>query len=264
MTEPADRKQRVRAAFNRAAPSYNSAAAVQREICQQLLALARAHPPRAPVSTLVDAGCGTGVGAGALLDWLQPTQHLAIDFAAAMLRQPGHPARARLLCADLEALPIGDAQVDALWSSLALQWCNPATALHEIGRVLRPGGRAWIATLGPDTLHELRGAFAGIDHARHVIDFHPATHWHQCASDAGLRVRATRHPPTAATATTLKGLLRDIKAIGADQVGDGRRRAPLGRQAWQTLQTRYEKHRRADGLLPATYDVILLALEKPA
>ncbi|MCB1960064.1 MAG: malonyl-[acyl-carrier protein] O-methyltransferase BioC, partial [Rhodocyclaceae bacterium] len=123
---------------------------------------------------------------------------------------------------------------------------------------------AWIATLGPATLHELRGAFAAIDRARHVIDFHDAAHWQHCAAQAGLDVLAIDHPPAAATATTLRGLLRDIKAIGADTVGDDRRRTPLGRQAWQTLQTHYERHRRADGLLPATYDVILLALEKPA
>ncbi|HAG76702.1 MAG TPA: malonyl-[acyl-carrier protein] O-methyltransferase BioC, partial [Thauera sp.] len=43
----------------------------------------------------------------------------------------------------------------------------------------------------------------------------------------------------------------------------GRRRTPLGRQAWLAVSARYERHRLADGLLPATYDTILLAVRKP-
>ena len=45
-------------------------------------------------------------------------------------------------------------------------------------------------------------------------------------------------------------------------VGDGRRTRPLGRKAFETLAARYEARRRADGLLPATYDLILLILRK--
>jgi hypothetical protein len=36
----------------------------------------------------------------------------------------------------------------------------------------------------------------------------------------------------------------------------------LGRRAWHALVAHYERHRRVDGLLPATYDVTLLALAK--
>jgi malonyl-CoA O-methyltransferase len=46
-------------------------------------------------------------------------------------------------------------------------------------------------------------------------------------------------------------------------VGSARRRAPLGRAAWRRLEAHYERHRRADGVLPASYEVILLALDKP-
>lgn len=259
-----ERKQRVRAAFDRAASTYDAAAAVQREICAHLLDLARAHPPAAPVRRLLDAGCGTGSGATRLVDWLAPRQCFALDFAPGMLARhvdrPGHAA----ICGDLEHLPLADASVDAIWSSLAVQWCNPARVMAELGRVLQPGGTAWVATLGPDTLWELREAFRGIDDAEHVIGFHGADTWQQSAIQGRLRVAACQRVPTAATADSLRRLLKDIKAIGAHQVGSGRRRKPLGKAAWRQLECTYERHRRADALLPATYDVILLALHRSA
>ncbi|HPR05035.1 MAG TPA: malonyl-ACP O-methyltransferase BioC [Denitromonas sp.] len=259
-----ERKRYVRAAFDRAAPTYDAAAAVQREICAQLLALAKAHPPQGPVDYLLDAGCGTGTGALELMEWLKPVNTLALDFAPGMLaRHPGD-ARQHRVCGDLESLPFANGSVDVVWSSLAVQWCNPGRAMAELGRVLKPGGLAWITTLGPDTLWELRDAFRGIDDAEHVIGFHSADTWQQSAIQAGFQIRSTHQSPTAATADSLRQLLKDIKAIGAHQVGSGRRRKPLGKSAWQQLERTYEQHRRADARLPATYDVIVLALQRIA
>ncbi|TVO69426.1 malonyl-ACP O-methyltransferase BioC [Denitromonas ohlonensis] len=259
-----ERKRHVRAAFDRAAPTYDAAAAVQRDICAQLLALAKTHSPQGPVGCLLDAGCGTGTGAVELIDWLKPANTLALDFAPGMLaRHPCHPRQHRV-CGDLESLPLASESIDVVWSSLAVQWCNPGRALAELGRVLKPGGLAWITTLGPHTLWELRDAFRGIDDAEHVIGFHTIDTWRQSAIQAGFQICATRQSPTAATADSLRQLLKDIKAIGAHQVGSGRRRKPLGKSAWRQLERTYEQHRRADACLPATYDVILLALQRTA
>ena len=210
---------------------------------------------------ILDAGCGTGFGLPLLSRRFPAARLLAVDFAPAMLRRLP-PGLGPGLCADLECLPLVDASVDAVWSSLALQWCRPARALGELHRVLVPGGPAWLATLGPATLEELRAAFAGVDSADHVIPFHDLAAWSAYARDTGFRVVAAEQARIWATAPTLRELLRDIKAIGAHAVGSGRRRAPLGKAAWRSLETRYEAHRRPDGLLPATYDLILLHLEK--
>jgi malonyl-CoA O-methyltransferase len=59
----------------------------------------------------------------------------------------------------------------------------------------------------------------------------------------------------------LKSLLRAVKAIGANTVGEGARRGMLGRTAWQQVQAAYEQHRTASGL-PAGYDVILAYARK--
>ncbi len=253
-------RQQVRAAFDKAADSYDDAAVVQREVCARLDALSRRHPG-GPPRRILDAGCGTGFGLPFLAERFPEATVLALDFAPAMLsRLPAGIALA--VGGDMEHLPLRDGSVDAVWSSLALQWCHPARALAEIARILLPGGRAWLATLGPATLRELRDAFAGLDDSEHVLGFHGLSSWVTEATLAGLTPVATDRVECHATAPTLRQLLKDIKAIGAHNVGGGRRRNPLGKAAWRTLEGRYEGHRRPDGLLPATYDVILLHLER--
>ena len=269
------RRHRIRRAFDQAADGYDAAAEIQRAICQALQVFGRetatATTPR-PNARVLDAGCGTGFGQAAIELLCPGASLLALDLAPAMLERArsrhGAQAASRTptlmpVCADLEHLPLADACLAMVWSSLAMQWCDPARALAECARVLAPGGVALIATLGPATLHELRDAFASIDDARHTIEFHPASRWVQDVTTAGLAVEALDTRPMYACAEDLRSLLRDIKAIGAATVDHGRRREALGRAAWMQLQAQYERHRRSDGLLPATYDVILLALRKP-
>jgi malonyl-CoA O-methyltransferase len=54
----------------------------------------------------------------------------------------------------------------------------------------------------------------------------------------------------------LKSLLRSIKEIGAQTVGNGARGGMMGRAAWQKLVESYEIHRHPEGL-PASYDLLL-------
>ena len=57
-----------------------------------------------------------------------------------------------------------------------LQWCNePDAVFRECRRVLKPGGLLTFTTFGPDTLVELRRAWAAADGRTHVnrfIDMH--------------------------------------------------------------------------------------------
>jgi len=295
---PRARRQGIRNAFDRAAAHYDEAALIQREICSRLSAFAIGldlKPPAGTDAAVLDAGCGTGFGF-AELDRLCPgATRIALDLAPSMLAQAGRrheraraaTIRAQLaeaaacaeiarahdagissgllaVCGDLEHLPLASGRIALIWSSLAIQWCEPGRALADCARVLAPGGIALVATLGPRTLWELREAFALIDGARHTIDFHPATIWLRAAHAAALTPIAHETLELHASAPDLRGLLQDIKRIGAATVDGGRRRQPLGRAAWTRLQDGYERHRRSDGRLPATYEVILLALRKPA
>jgi len=258
-------KNQIRRAFDRAAPTYGSAAHVQSAAAQRLLAFTRAQSLPAPVRRVLDAGCGIGQSLPALSALFPDAQCIALDFSTAML---AHTARAAcassLVCADIERLPLADESIDFYWSSLALQWCSPETAFKEAFRVLSPGGVARIATLGPRTLHELRSAFSAVDDGDHVIDFTATEHWLTASKAAGLTVQFHSHETLFDYANDLRTLLGNIKAIGARTVTSQQRHQTLGRKGWQALQCAYEAFRRPDGTLPATYDLILLALRKPA
>jgi malonyl-CoA O-methyltransferase len=261
------RKSEIRRAFERAAPTYDSAAQVQREAATRLFAFGQEHVPSHTVRRVLDAGCGTGQALARLGSCYPGAQILALDFSAAMLTRaraclPPTLPPALPLCADIEHLPLAKASIDLYWSNLAVQWCAPQAVLREIHRVLAPGGIAWIATLGPRTLHELRAAFTAVDASEHVIAFISPEKWHDAAHAAGFHIRDGVRLSLRARAPDLKTLLADIKAIGAHTIGE--RRRMLGRQGWQKLQTRYEAFREPGGALPATYDLLLFVLRKPA
>ena len=246
-------KPSIRRAFNRAAASYDSVATLQREVCKLLLA---ALPDLAP-TTILDAGCGTGYALGLLADRWPEAQITATDFAPAMLATAGGG-----VCADIESLPFAAGCFDLYWSSLTLQWCDVERAIAEAARTLAPGGRLAVSSLGPGTLAQLRAAFSGADSHRHVLDFAPAETVASSCAAAGLDGIAWTTHSLRLHHASMTALLKNLKALGANQVGRNRRRGLLGRKTWQSVEDRYEKCREPAGL-PATYEVILCTANKP-
>lgn len=250
MTKPP--KHRIRASFERAAPTYDSAATIQRRICRQL---SSGLPESLRVSRLLDAGCGTGF-ALPLLQQRFPTAHsVALDLSAGMLRQIAAPACR--LAGDLEHLPLADGSFDLYWSSLAVQWCDLGQTLAEARRVLRPRGHLALATLGPETFHELRTAFADADDYRHTLHFHGAAEAGWLAASAGLAAVDVQKGRETAWYPDFKSLLRAVKAIGANQIGSGRRPGLMSRAAFARAEAACESLRCANGL-PLSYDIIYL------
>ena len=249
MTKPS--KARVRQSFERAAPTYDSAASVQRRICHDLIE----RLPTLPVDRLLDAGCGTGYALPLLRQGFPDAQRIGLDLSPAMLHQVATPCCR--VAADLEHLPLAAASIDLFWSSLAVQWCELPVALREARRILRPTGALALASLGPNTFHEMRRAFAGVDDYRHTLAFHDADEVRAMAEAAGFAECTVASYPQVAHYADFKSLLRAVKAVGANQVGDGRRTSLMSRSAFQQAEAAYEAQRTPDGL-PLTYDVITL------
>jgi len=263
----------IRRAFDQAAASYDAHAVLQREVCDRLLErldFMTLQPER-----VLDVGCGTGYGLAHLRERYVTAELCALDLAPAMLKaararlpQPNWTQRAlglltagrlpltHTLCADMERLPLASSSVNLLWSSLALQWVGDLDAtLKDFHRVLAPGGLLIFATFGPDTLKELRTAFAAVDdapHVNHFVDLHDIG---DMLVHAGFASPVMEMDMLTLTYTDLKTLMRDLKGIGAHNAAASRKRGLLGKTAWAKLEQAYDALRQA-GRLPATYEVI--------
>jgi malonyl-CoA O-methyltransferase len=247
-------KQRVRDAFDRAAATYDGAAVVQRRACERLQEELIWEGNDSP-GNILDAGCGTGYGAGRLRQRWPEARIAGIDLAPAMLvlaRKDMDHCQA----ADIEKLPFAPASFDLWWSNLSIQWCDARAAFREAARVLGPGGKIAFSTLCPGTFAELRAAFSDVDRHRHTLPFNEPEALRNALEQAGLRdIRLILEKHTVFY-PDLKTLLRSIKDIGAQNVGEGGRHGMMGRAAWGKVVTAYEQFRTPDGL-PASYSVLL-------
>ncbi len=161
---PGPDKKDVAASFSRAAAAYDSVAKLQRDVGEQLLT--RLDPAAGPLTVVLDLGCGTGYFCPELRARYPEAQYIGLDLA------PGMVEYARVACRGRQRLAgrgrrgtaAGPESVDLVFSSLAVQWCHrPEHLFAELARVLRPGGRCVFTSLGPDTLCELRPAWAAVD-----------------------------------------------------------------------------------------------------
>jgi len=251
-------RSRLRASFERASASYESAAHLQARVAAELLERLAVFDfsPR----VVLDLGAGTGRVTGELKRRYRRALVIALDLAPGMLREARRHQRpwrrfARV-CGDALRLPLATASVDVLFSSLMLQWCEPLGAvLGEVRRVLRPEGFFAFSTLGGDTLHELRSAWAHADAYNHVNHFRDVHEIGDAVVRAGLMEPVLDVDRLAVTYPDALTLMRDLKAIGAHNVTAGRPRALAGRARLKRMQEAYEEFRR-DDRLPATYEVI--------
>ncbi|GIX27815.1 MAG: malonyl-[acyl-carrier protein] O-methyltransferase [Burkholderiales bacterium] len=259
-------KRAVRRAFERAADGYEAAALLQREVAGRLLA--RLDYIKLEARTVLDAGTGTGYALPGLKRRYPQARLVALDLALNMLRKietrrggwrrflPGRDPLPERVCGDLERLPLAGASVDLVWSNLTLQWCNdPARVFAEVRRVLRPGGLFLFTTFGPDTLKELRQAFAGVDGYVHVSRFIDMHDLGDALVRAGFADPVMDMEFITVAYAEFGQILRDLKAIGAHNATEGRRRGLMGKNQWRQAQARYEALRR-DGRLPATFEVV--------
>jgi SAM-dependent methyltransferase len=108
----------------------------------------RPEPPPEALEWLVPAGCAVAVDLAAGTGLF--TRALLGRAAAVIAIEPDERMRAvlaqrspqvRVLKGWGEAMPLRDASADAVFVSTAWHWFDPARAVPEIGRVLRPGGR---------------------------------------------------------------------------------------------------------------------------
>jgi malonyl-CoA O-methyltransferase len=251
--------RRIRAAFSTAARTYDASAVLQAQVRDELLG--RLDVLRLEPRVVVDLGAGTGHGTIALKRRYPSGRVLALDLAPGMLQEARRRQtllrRFDRVVADAARLPLQDGSVDMVYSNLMLQWCNePDHVFRECRRVLRPGGVLHLTTFGPDTLVELRRAWAAADpshaHVSRFVDMHDLGDAMVRAGFAEPVLDVERYTLTYGDA---RDLMRDLKAIGAHNATAGRARGLTGKATLARVLAAYESERR-EGRLPATYEVV--------
>ena len=251
-------RARLRASFERASAGYESAAGLQARIAAELLE--RLEPFGFAPGVVLDLGCGTGRTTRELRRRYPRACVIGLDLAPGMLREARRHQRpwrrfARV-CGDALRLPLQQGSVDLVLSNLMLQWCEPlAAALAEVRRELKASGFFAFSTFGPDTLYELRSAWAqadGYNHVNHFSDMHEVG---DALVHAGLMEPVLDVDRIEVGYPDALALMHDLKAIGAHNATAGRPRALAGRARLTRMQQAYESFRR-DERLPATYEVI--------
>jgi malonyl-CoA O-methyltransferase len=261
--------RQVRRSFSRASKGYAAASALQQGVEARLLESLDYLDDRVPEQVL-DLGSGPGHAALAMRRRWPRARVIAMDLALPMLQlaRPSrwNPLQRRLdrVCADARALPLADASLDVLFCNLCLQWVEDLPAVFAgFRRVLRPGGLLLCSTFGPDTLHELRAAFAAADESPHVSPFASIAQFGDALMQAGFRdpvldreVEVHAHPD-------LMTLMQELRAMGATNAHVSRRRALTGRARFAAARAAYEPMRGAAGL-PATWETITAMAWAPA
>ncbi len=101
-----------------------------------------------PQGTLVDIGCGPGYLETDILKAFPQLSVTGVDIAGEMVQKAadnlsglGFGSRAGFRQGDIHELPFENGSVDCIVSTLSLHhWSEPAKAMGEIHRVLKPGG----------------------------------------------------------------------------------------------------------------------------
>jgi ubiquinone/menaquinone biosynthesis C-methylase UbiE len=112
----------------------------------QAIAVLRDHG----ATKIADIACGTGILADRIQRELHPAEIYGVDMSDGMLAQAKQRSpEVTWLKGPAEQLPFDDGVLDAVVTTSAFHFFDHPVALGDFYRVLRPGGVAVVATIGP-------------------------------------------------------------------------------------------------------------------
>lgn len=231
-----NRKQ-IETQFDRAAPTYDSVAELQRRMGQGLVKYI-CDADVAKQDSLLDLGCGTGE----LLKQLSQEgfKNLAgLDLSSRMLAVAKKKVpTAAMLHADIEHVPCEEGAYRTVVSNAALQWCNIEDAFQEANRVLASNGRMFLTMFVQGTLVQWEQAFKAIGIASRVHKLPDVQSIESSIEAAGFTISdsVTRIESTAFD--SVESMFNSIRKLGATNATNSRN-DPLDRKSYLALKKRF-------------------------
>lgn len=245
------RRRDVRRRFDRAAASFDDADFVHRSTGEGLLA--RLAPMRIAAGRVLELGSATGTLSRQLARRFRRSRVVSLDLSFDMLkrarRKRSRFARIAELQASADAIPLQSGSVDVVVANLLLPWIGePGRLFGEVRRVLRKDGLFAFAALGPDSLMELREAFAG-DGAEHVLEFIDMHDLGDAMVRAGLSDPVLDVDRLTVEYAETATLFRDLTACGGRNPLAGRRATLTGRRRFERATAALEDRARGGPLV---------------
>lgn len=264
---------RIAAAFHQQAVEYDQHVLVQKRVVAQLAGSVELHLKRAP-ERILDVGTGTGALLERLHSLYPDARLTGVDIALNMclrtLQKLG-PA-CRVVNGDAECLPFRTGAFDLVVSASVLQWVgNLSAALHELRRVVRPGGEIALAFFCDGSLGELQHCFRSAVSACSPDSGGKMSRLHGfwTVDDVTSIVNSMDFERAVITVETevdwyddLHSLLRSIKNIGAGTVSGGSGSGLGWRGVLQEASRLYLELYGEGGRIPATYKVLYLSARR--
>jgi len=253
-------------AFAMAAPTYAKADVVSQTTGTELLS--RLEVVVRQPKVILDAGAGSGRHAvplltrypGARLILLEPCAPLLNQFRPGLFNRLRWRSRLTRLTGVAEAIDLADASVDMVFANQSLHWCDIGRAFSEFRRILRPGGLLSFATLGPDTLSELRLAWqeaSGVEAAERrlhrFLDMHDLG---DALIQAGFAEPVMDVDYLTLTYANSAALFSDLRDCGSRNVRADRPRALTGKQQFHRYVAKIDAQRDTAGRIPLTFELV--------
>lgn len=172
----------------------------------------------------------------------------------------------RVVADEESPLPFVENSLDAVVSSLSMQWINNLPgALAQVRHLLKPDAPFVAAMVGGDTLFELRTSLQLAESERlggvspRVSPLADVRDVGGLLQTAGFRLLTVDVDDIVVDYPDVFALMMDLGAMGEGNAVLGRKEGPVGRDVLVAAQAIYkELHGNKDGTLPATFRIIYM------
>ncbi|MES2677642.1 MAG: methyltransferase domain-containing protein [Pseudomonadota bacterium] len=247
-------KNKIKANFNQAQPSYNSNALLQKMVAKNLVLRARENIINS--QNIIDLGSGTGFVAQEILAEFMDKKIIQLDIAQKMLTQ-NSLATAKII-ADIEILPLRENIFDLALSSLSFQWLNDLEkTIMQVLKTLKNDGNFYFSLLGNESLKELKTICQNFQIPLSINEFIDHQQLEKILHNLNLDYQINSQI-IQLDYQDCYDLLKSIKSIGA---GYSSNQKYLGKKQFDLLNSFYLKNFNLNNKVFATWQILYVSIK---